>query len=126
MKSRLLLLSIIFSCGCGVLIHGTRQEISITSQPTGATVLINNELKGTTPLTVNLKRKIKQYTVVIQKNGYSPFKTTIERKIIWAIEGLNTLSPDFGLIGAELIDKPSGGAYKLEPEFINANLNQEG
>lgn len=122
MKSKLLLLSIIFSCGCGVLTHGTRQEISITSQPTGATVLINDEIKGMTPLTVNLKRKTKQYNVIIQKNGYSPFKAKIERKKSWVIEGLNTLSPDFGLISGELIDKPSGGAYNLKPKSIHVKL----
>ncbi|KKM13577.1 hypothetical protein LCGC14_1714760 [marine sediment metagenome] len=122
---KMLMIIILLSCGCGVLIHGTRQEVSITSQPTGATVLINNEFKGTTPLTINLKRKTKEYKVVIQKNGFVPVEASIERKIIWAIEGLNTLSPDFGLIGAELIDKPTGGAYKLEPKSIHIELKKQ-
>lgn len=51
---------------CGTIVHGSNQALGISSNPTGATVSINGEYEGVTPLSVDLKRSNK-YHVTIEK-----------------------------------------------------------
>src|SRR5205809_8059288 len=42
---------------CGSIMHGSAQDVSIASQPTGASVSVDNQPLGTTPVVAKLKRK---------------------------------------------------------------------
>ena len=107
-----------FLQGCGTLIHGTRQNITINSNPSGAKVAIGR-LKVRTPATVSLARR-RNYIITAKKEGYEDsqvqiiryFKhkgSTIFGNILWMPAGL-------------IIDFAAGGAWVLEPKVLNITL----
>jgi hypothetical protein len=103
--------------GCATIIHGTQQDVGISSTPTGATVLIDNTEKGVTPVVAKLKRK-ENHTVRIQLAGYQPFETTLTHGVSGWVWGNIAFG---GLIGLA-VDAMSGGIYKLTPEQIEGSL----
>src|SRR6059036_92981 len=50
---------------CGSIMHGSAQDVSIASQPSGASVSVDNQTLGTTPVVTKLKRKDK-HTIVVK------------------------------------------------------------
>lgn len=107
----------LFTSGCGTILHGSRQDIAISSNPSSATVVVNNQDVGQTPVTVNLSRK-ESHDVRIELEGYLPFETTIIRKVDGWIAGNIIFG---GLIGLA-VDAITGGMYKLTPEQVQAEL----
>jgi uncharacterized protein YceK len=103
--------------GCATIIHGTQQEVGISSTPTGASVLIDNTEKGVTPVVAKLKRK-DNHTVRIQLAGYQPFETTLTHNVSGWVWGNIAFG---GLIGLA-VDAVSGGIYKLTPEQVSGSL----
>jgi len=103
--------------GCATIMHGTSQSVGFSSKPTGASVTVDSQPKGNTPLIVNLSRK-DNHVVQINLEGYQPYEATITRGLSgWVIGNLVF----GGLIGLA-VDAISGGLYKLTPEQINAEL----
>lgn len=107
----------LFTSSCGTILHGSRQDIAISSNPSSATVVVNNQNVGQTPITVNLSRK-ESHDVKIELEGYMPFETTIIRKVDGWIAG-NII---FGGIIGLAVDAITGGMYKLTPEQVQAEL----
>jgi|KBSSwiStaDraftv2_1062776.scaffolds.fasta_scaffold01152_12 uncharacterized protein YceK len=103
--------------GCATIIHGTQQDVGISSTPTGATVTIDNIDKGATPVVAKLKRK-ENHTVKIQLAGYQPFETTLTHSVSGWVWGNIAIG---GLIGLA-VDAVSGGIYKLTPEQVSGSL----
>lgn len=102
---------------CATIMQGTSQEIGISSQPTGATVTINNDVRGETPLVADLKRK-NNHNVRIELPGYQPYEMSITKHTSGWVWG-NIV---FGGIPGLAIDAITGGLYKLRPEEIQAQL----
>ena len=65
--------------GYATILKGTGQGMSITSRPSGAEVLVDNESKGITPVSAKLRRK-ENHTVVIRLDGYEPYETVLTRQ----------------------------------------------
>jgi uncharacterized protein YceK len=107
--------------GCASIMHGTRQNIGISSSPTGASVTIDNVPHGITPVIADLKRK-DNHIVKIEMKGYKPFEATLTRKVSGWVVG-NILFG--GLIGLA-VDAITGGLYNLTPDQISATLLKEG
>lgn len=105
---------------CGTIIHGTSQDVGISSSPTGAKVTIDNKEYGKTPTTATLKRK-DHHVVKIELEGYQVYETNLTRKVSGWIAG-NIL---FGGIIGLAVDAISGGMYKLTPDQIESTLNKE-
>jgi hypothetical protein len=103
---------------CGVLSHGTSQELSCVTAPEGALVRSANGATCSTPCTVSLKRKHDD-VLTIEKEGYEtvalPVRSAISRASVGSI-----LLPG-GLIywGVDLV---SGGGYHLVPERVAITL----
>jgi hypothetical protein len=123
MKSLVKLSFLVIFCiilsDCATIIHGTKQDIAFSSNPTGADVLINGVNKGRTPVTINLKRK-EECNVKILLPGYLPYEINIIRKVDGWIAGNIIFG---GLIGL-IIDAADGAMYKLSPEQVNAELKK--
>jgi len=85
--------------------------LKIDSDPQGAEVLINNEKKGITPISISLKEG--SYEVVLKKDSYEDF----EKKDIY-IEKNKTL--DLGVI--KLTPLPSYATLEVETTPTNAKL----
>lgn len=109
---------LLLTTGCASIIHGTSQNIDIASDPTGATILIDDEEVGTTPFVAGLKRKERK-TIRIELDGYSPYEVALDRKLDGWYFG-NIL---FGGIIGLVVDAANGAMYKLTPSQIDAHLS---
>lgn len=115
--SVLSILIFLLTQACGTIMQGTTQEVGISSSPSNATVTINGQKKGTTPMIVDLKRK-DSHMVSIELDGYETYETTLTRKVSGWVWGNIVFG---GLIGL-VVDATAGGMYKLTPEQISAEL----
>ena len=124
MKQRFAQLVLIPFCtrlavGCATIIHGSSQDINISSSPDEAEVWIDGARMGTTPTKVTLKRK-NDYLVTVKKEGYKEATMKIEGETsAWVIG--NVIFG--GIIGCG-IDFITGGAYDLKPERVDINLTK--
>ena len=106
---------------CATIMQGSSQEVSIASQPTGASVYLDGALAGTTPHVASLKRKDK-HVIRIEMDGYEPFELPLSR----ATSGWVWGNIVFGGIPGLAVDAITGGMYKLKPETVNATLAAKG
>ena len=102
---------------CATIMHGTSQEVPISSQPTGATVTVDGKLVGTTPVGVRLPRK-SSHRIVVTLEGYQPFEILTTRKTSGWVWGNLVFG---GLIGL-VVDASTGGLYDVRPEQIQSQL----
>lgn len=101
--------------------HGSSQDLGISSSPTDATVSVDNQDKGKTPMVAKLSRK-DNHIVKIQMAGYQPFEATVTRKVSGWVWGNIVFG---GLIGLA-VDAISGGLYALSPEQVAGQLAKQG
>ena len=114
-----ILLAVVFN-GCATIIHGTTQDVSISSNPSKAFVTIDNVEKGVTPLTVELSRK-DHHLVQTNLDGFLPYETKLTRKVDGWIIGNVIIG---GLIGLA-VDAISGGMYMLTPDQLQAEMKNQ-
>jgi len=115
----LLVLSVGFlSSGCCSIIHGNRQLVSFTSEPTGAKVKMDT-YKGTTPYTVSLDRS-KDYVAEISKEGYE----TEQRQITHSFSPLAIFGNILFLLVGVIVDFATGSGYNLNPTNVNVELEK--
>jgi len=120
---RVLALLFVFSLttGCATIIKGTTQAVPISSAPSGADILVDGMLVGTTPSDVEMKRK-RDHLVVIEKKGYTPKSVAVVKNVGGAVWG-NILAG--GLIGWG-VDAASGAQNNLTPKTISIKLESVG
>ena len=111
---------LIFISSCGTIIHGTKQTIGISSNPSRATVTINGQNFGETPINTELSRKY-NYIVKIDLEGYWQFEATLSRKVSGWFVGNLFLGPPVSFA----VDIISGAMFKLSPDQIQAKLRKE-
>ena len=105
--------------GCATIIHGSSQDIDISSAPDQAEVWIDGARMGTTPTKVSLKRN-GTFLVTVKKEGYKEATVKIDGTTSAWIIG-NVIFG--GIIGCG-IDFLTGGAYDLKPERVDMNLTK--
>jgi hypothetical protein len=115
-----LLLSLIIFQGCATLFSGSYDEIDLSSEPTGAQVLVNGKDEGNTPTTIRLK-KSKEYTIEFVKAGYKTksLRMTYGLGAGWLI--LDILS---GLVGI-IVDAATGNWNSFDYDSYKAVLRTE-
>lgn len=114
---------------CASIIHGSKQVVNLTSQPTGAQVTIDGKSYGKTPTAVELKRKgrlkgevdsKKSYAVKIEMEGFYPYDIIVKREMdAWFLGNLL-----FGGIIGIIVDASNGSMYKLTPDQVIAQLGR--
>lgn len=119
---RLLALIICFflTTGCATIVKGTTQGVPVSSDPSGADILVDGMLVGTTPTDIELKRK-RDHLIVIEKKGYAPKSVAVVKNVGGAVWG-NILAG--GLIGWG-VDATSGAQNNLSPKTIHVKLESE-
>src|SRR5687768_7395920 len=100
----LLFLACISSCtGCATIMGGARdQQVNITSKPAGASVIVNGEHRGTTPLRVSLDRHVNHSIEV--SNGAETYTKELGPGFNWMFMG-NVL---FGGVIGMVVDLSTG------------------
>jgi hypothetical protein len=117
----LLLVISILSSSCATIMLGTTQEVSISSNPTGALVTNNGLQLGKTPVVADLKRK-GNHRIKIELEGYQPYEVMLSRSTSGWVFG-NII---FGGIPGLIVDVVTGAMYILKPEQIQAELKKQG
>ena len=110
-------LFLLFTQACGTIMHGSTQQVGISSNPSNASVTINGQDHGNTPMIVDLKRK-DSHMVKIELDGYQPYESNLTRSTSGWVWGNIVFG---GLIGL-VVDASAGGMYKLTPEQIDSEL----
>ena len=123
MKKTLFLLfcgAVYLAQGCATIMHGTKQDISIASDPPGAQAVINNNMTVTTPASVALSRK-HTYDVQVSKPGYTKKTARIDKNFsAWYLINI-PFFPVGGFIGL-ILDAVNGAMWNLDPEEVRVNL----
>lgn len=138
----------LFTAGCGTLISGTEQYISINSSPSGAVVKENYwEIKNSSSSAGSLRRALicRKKVEKSRKIGYTPFTYFAKRKnpgtLVFEKQGYETkqleLRKQFnpisllnllfgpGFIIGGLVDSSSGGSKKIVPKDIHVHLRKK-
>ncbi len=109
--------------GCATAIYGRKQEVSLSSEPSGARVTIDETQVGITPTTAMLSRE-DPHSVRIEKPGYVTYETTtasVEKplKDLLDVPGAIVFPPLLLII---LVDRWLGGTYEIHPTEVSAQL----
>jgi hypothetical protein len=115
-----LIVSALALTACASIMHGTSQDVGISSTPTSAFVTVDNAAKGQTPFVAKLSRK-DNHVIHITADGYAPADLTLTHSTSGWVWG-NLL---FGGIIGLAVDAITGGLYKLTPEQLNATLAKQ-
>lgn len=117
--SRVGIVALVALTGCATIMQGSKQNVGVSSSPSGAQISVDNQAVGVTPATVPLSRK-DNHTVKLTLAGYQPYEVQLSRKTSGWVWG-NIV---FGGIPGLAIDAITGGMYKLTPEDVNVTLTQ--
>lgn len=117
----LILSVIVLSTGCATIMHGTTQDVGISSSPTSARVTVDKIAYGQSPVVAKLSRK-DNHVVRLELDGYAPAEMTLTRGTSGWVWGNLAFG---GLIGLA-VDAMSGGLYKLTPEQLQGTLAHQG
>lgn len=123
-----------FSTGCASIIEGSSQDLRVTSDPGGATVVIerangNEVFRGTTPATASLPTgdgffSGAEYFVTISAEGFEPQTIRIGTNVSgWYLFGNVFVG---GLLGWVVVDPATGAMWNLETTHVSASLNAVG
>lgn len=114
MKRLLLILvsaGIMLSTGCASIIDGKSQTVSFASNPDGATVSLNGNQIGKTPVSVVLERKSGSQPLKFSKEGFKDSEVQLTSGMNTWVLG-NLISG--GLLGSTT-DGLSGAAFQYSP-----------
>ncbi len=101
---------------CATIFTGTKDTITINSQPQGANVQIGGIDKGTTPCTISVKRSSTSPTISLKKEGYQPRIFELEQSF-----NLVSIINLGNLIGWG-IDAMTGAIKKYDPKTYEMRL----
>jgi hypothetical protein len=83
MKLLLAAVAALLTVGCGTLVHGSAQQISVSSTPPGATARATcndgSAVEATTPGTLLLRRNAEGCSITVSKAGYESQSVALTR-----------------------------------------------
>ncbi len=107
--------------GCATVVSGTSQAITLSSEPSGATVTVQpGDITAQTPTEIYLKRN-EAYTVQLEKPGYQPVSMELKRTLNWWTLG-NVVGGWWVGVPAAIMDLTTGGAFRLRPGSVEVTL----
>ena len=103
--------------GCATIFSGGKDDIDLSSEPTGAKVFVNGLEKGKTPLRLHLK-KGKEYGIEFKMDGYQSRNFTLSYSL-----GAGWLILDIlcGLVGI-IVDAATGNWNGFDYDAYKATL----
>lgn len=113
---QLILAAALFT-SCATIFKGDKQAVSFKSEPSNATVIINGQERGATPLTLKLTTK-ETYRVRFVKDGVSSPEYLIDHSISGGYVVLDVLG---GVIPV-LVDAVTGAWFNLDTNELNGNI----
>lgn len=108
MKKLIIILITIYCSSCATIINTPKQTVSFNSEPSEATILVDGNIIGKTPMTAKIKRK--SSSVTMQKDNYETQIKTFNKDISPLVVGNILIG---GIIGI-IIDICTGSYYNLD------------
>jgi hypothetical protein len=113
--------------GCATMFTGTSQQVTVSSQPSGARVFVNGNYYGVTPVALMLKTR-RDYNIILQRDGFQDTTASVARRfnpvallnvfslLCWVVDGFSGAlwRLDRGGIYVTLLPLPFP-AYQLPP-----------
>jgi hypothetical protein len=104
--------------GCATVFTGTHDQISISSEPSGAKVVLNGNEMGRTPVTIPVSRTLGTTTMTLKKQGF-------EDKSFALQSGFNTIALlDIFLWPTFIVDAATGSIVKYTQTNYNIELDK--
>ena len=111
----------VFLSSCGTLFSPNSDKITIKSEPSGADVFINEELKGKTPLEFDLKKNaFKRFEAKVRLKGYETSDFQIKKELN-TVSIFNTTS-----LLSWGTDALSGHVIQYAPSLYFVELKKQG
>ncbi len=119
-SSAYLIIAVLVLSSCSAIFNGSKDMVSINSDPGGAKVIIDGANQGVTPMSVSLKRG-KNHVIEIKMEGYDYYKLTTDNTITGWFWGNLICGGILGLV----IDLATGSAYDVDPDIISVTLSKK-
>jgi hypothetical protein len=123
MKSVLLCLPVVLFTSCATITRGSRETLTVLSEPSGANVVLSSGERGVTPGTF-LKSRGDNFTVTVSKARYVPQTVNVESKV--SAKGGAAMAGNVGfIVGAPIgvtVDAVSGAYNSLYPNPVSVRL----
>jgi PEGA domain len=104
---------------CATIVSGSKQNVKFSSNPSTATIFIDEVEVGKTPFEIKLARK-SEHSVMLKLEGYQTYQTKLTKKFnAWFLGNILI----GGLIGI-IIDPITGAMYNLSPDQVNAQMSK--
>jgi hypothetical protein len=111
----------LIATGCATIVHGSKQDVYVTSKPSGAVVRVQGTAT-TTPGILTLDRKRESYVLVFEKEGYKAVEVRLRR----TMDGWFFGNVFFGWLVGFAIDFANGSAYRLTPAEVDVIFGETG
>lgn len=106
--------------GCGGMMHGNHQSVTIFTDPPEAQVVVDGRVHLTAPGRVSLSRK-EDHAARVEKDGYAPVDLRIERSMSnWEYANAFCLIFVYWCVKS---DRQDGGFWTFDDE-VHVNLTQ--
>lgn len=106
--------------GCASIVHGTSQDFTVDTTPSGASLAVDGVPRGHTPVLISLKRN-EVHTLDISLAGYEPVTFHLQRYVTGWVLGDIFFG---GLIGLA-VDAGDGAMYSLSPEQLDTYMKSK-
>ena len=111
------------SSGCATLLHGTSQQIRVSTEPAGAEVVlrcagVENRLPEPTPTAIHLKRRGPACAVELSKPGYRPVTIELVKRVSALLALGNIVTCGCGLA----VDAMTGAMFAFVPGSVEVTL----
>lgn len=121
-KNFLIILSLVTFTNCSTILNGTKQNITINTNISGASVYINGIERGKTPFIGSIKRD-DETTLMIKKDGYIPQTIALNTELETAFWG-NFLFI-YGSASSSTTDYVNGAAHEYSPSTYYVTLEKD-
>ncbi len=105
--------------GCATIKHGTKQDIPIDSEPSGAKVYVDGAYVGDTPTEVSLTRD-EEHRIGLAMGGHEVGMYELKPTLSYDVFYNFSLLP--GVFAGFLIDSLTGGLYELSVVDIDHHM----
>ena len=109
--------------GCASIVHQTTQEVSVSSNPSGAVITVAcgdvfNDPKLLTPAVVTVHRKPDHCVIGLAKEGYQSKEVSLKKAVSgWYIANLLA----GGIVGF-IVDAANGAMWNRTPSGVDVTL----
>ncbi len=112
--------AVVGACSCGLLFQGTTEEITVASDPPGATVTLNDGETKVTPFSITAPRE-KDLQFHFSKPGYQSADMADNSQVEWGYMTADI----FPLILPWAIDASAGAGFAHQQTSVTAHLDPE-